>query len=362
MRPESKTLLVLVFILLGFGLLVLSSAGIVESQRKFDSSYYYLFRQLQNGLLPGLILFLLFSRIDYRKWKKLSLFVMIFAVFLLTMVLMPATGYGLRGATRWLSFGFLPSFQPSELAKLALVLYLAAFFSTRGERAKDLQQGLIPFSIIMIFVGILLLLQPDTGTFITMALISFAIYFFAGARMKHIVAVVLISFIILFTLALLTPYRLDRIRAFVNPTEDVQGVAYQLTQSHIAIGSGGITGVGFGKSIQKFRYLPEPTSDSIFAILTEELGLIGAYAVLGLLFALILTLVKISKKTTDRFGRLFVLGVAVWIFVQTAINVGGLVGLLPLTGLPLLFFSAGGTSLAVMLAALGIVFNVSEKA
>ncbi len=362
MRPESKTLLVLILILLVFGLFVLSSAGIVESQRKFDSPYYSLFHQIQYGLIPGLILFLIFAKMDFRRWKKLSLFGMIFSVFLLTMVLMPALGYGLRGATRWLSLGFLPSFQPSELAKLALILYLAAFFSVRGGRAKDLQQGLIPFVIIMGFVGLLLLLQPDTGTFVTMALVSFAMYFFAGAKMKHVISITLVAFIALSLLTVFTPYRLDRIKAFVNPTEDMQGVAYQLSQSYIAIGSGGISGVGFGKSIQKFRYLPEPTSDSIFAILTEELGLIGAFAALGLLLALILTLIRITKKTADQFGRLFILGVAVWIFVQTAINVGGLTGLMPMTGLPLPFFSAGGTSLAVLLAAFGIIFNISERA
>ncbi len=178
MRPESKTLLALVFILLSFGLLILSSAGIIESQRGLNSPYYHLFRQIQNGLLPGLALFFIFSKIDYKRWKKVSLIGMIFAVFLLTMVLMPSIGYGLRGATRWLSLGFLPSFQPSELAKLALILYLAAFFSVRGRKAGDLYQGLIPFAIIMGFIGLLLLLQPDTGTFITMALISFSIYFF----------------------------------------------------------------------------------------------------------------------------------------------------------------------------------------
>lgn len=361
MRSESKTLLVLVFILLGLGLLVLYSAGTIESQKKFGPSYFHLFRQVQNGLIIGLILFFIFSKLNYKRWKKFSLFGMIFAVFLLTMVLMSSAGFGLRGATRWLTLGFL-SFQPSEVAKLALVLYMAAFFSVKGGRAKDLHQGLIPFAIIMGFVGLLLLLQPDTGTFITMALISFAIYFFAGAKTKHIVATVLAAGIILSVVAVSTPYRLDRIKAFINPSEDTQGVAYQLTQSYIAIGSGGIFGVGYANSIQKYGYLPEPTSDSIFAILVEETGLVGAYIVLGLFLALILLLIKIAKKTADQFGRLFVLGVAIWIFVQVIINVGGLTGLMPMTGLPLPFFSAGGTSLAVILAALGIVFNISENA
>lgn len=361
MKSESKTLLILVLILLVFGLLVLSSAGFAESQLKFGSSYYYTLKQLKNGVLPGLLLFLFFFRMNYKRWKKLSLFGMIFAVFLLTMVLMPSIGFSLHGATRWLSLGFLPSFQPSELAKLALILYLAAFFSSRKARAGSLEQGLVPFGMILAFLGLLLLLQPDTGTFITMALIAFTMFFFAGAKMKHVLGIFLVTFLLVAFLAVLSPYRWGRIQAFLNPSENTQGVAYQLMQSRIAIGAGGITGVGFGRSIQKSGYLPEPTTDSIFAVMSEELGLIGAYAAIGLLFALVLVLFRIAKKTVDDFGRLFVLGTAVWIFFQTAINVGGLVGIMPMTGLPLPFFSAGGTSLAMILAALGIVFNIAKN-
>lgn len=361
MNSEAKTLLIIVLVLLSFGLLVLSSAGIVEAQRKFDSPYHYFNRQLLNGVLPGLFLFFILSKINYKRWNKFSLPIMFLAVFLLTLVLVPSVGHGLRGATRWLNLGFLPTFQPSEFAKLALILYIAAFFSSKKERIKDIRQGLIPFLIIMGFVSVLLLMQPDFGTLVTMAAISFAIYFFAGAKWKHIILIILFTGAAFLVLSLAAPYRMARINAFLNPQEDTLGISYQLNQAQLAIGSGGITGVGYGKSVQKFKYLPEPASDSIFAVLSEELGLIGSFSVLILFGILLMTLIRIAKKTTDNFGSLVVLGIAVWVFSQTFINIGGITHLIPITGLPLPFFSFGSTSLAAILSAMGIAYNVAKN-
>lgn len=357
----AKSILAITLVLLIFGLVVLSSAGIVEGQKKFGSAYYFLHHQLLYGVLPGLLLMFLFAKIDYKIWKKFSLLILIGSLTLMVLVFMPKFGFGLKGATRWLSIGGI-SFQPSELLKLSLIIYLAAWFGNRDQRIRNWAYGMAPFFIVLSFVGLLLVFQPDIGTLIVATLISVALYFFAGSEIKHLAIIGLVILGLLSAVIFVAPYRLDRVKTFLDPSIDPKGISYQLNQSLIAIGSGGMFGNGFGKSTQKFGFLPEVTNDSIFAIVVEEMGFVGAIFIIGLFIIFTLLMIRVANNTSDKFGKLLVMGMAVWITGQAFINIAAITGLAPLTGIPLPFISYGGTAMMVMLAGMGIVLNVAKKA
>lgn len=354
-----KTIIVPVFILVVFGLAMLSSAGIVDGQKRFDSDYYYFIHQLLYGLLPGLFLFWFCSKIKYSFWKKLSLPLLILSLGFMLAVFVPEVGMVARGAFRWIKIGFL-SFQPSEVLKLILIIYFAAWFSGRTEKVKSWSYSVVPFLVVLGFVGILLAKQPDVGTLSVVVMIAIAMYFLAGAEMRHFAGLMAVLAVVFFLLIQFAPYRLNRFLAFVNPSADPQGIAYHVNQARLGIGRGGLFGVGFGQSQQKINFLPEPVGDSIFAIVVEELGLMGGSFLLGLLLWLAMALIKISWQTSDRFAQLFLLGLTVWIAGQAFINIAAISGLVPLTGIPLPFVSYGGTSLAVLLAGLGIASNIAK--
>lgn len=356
-----KSILAITLILLVFGLVVLSSAGIVEGQKRFGSSYYYLNHQLLYGVLPGLGLMFLLAKINYKFWKKISLPILFGTLFMMILVFMPNFGYDLRGATRWLNIGGF-SFQPSEVLKLSLVIYLAAWFGNRDERIKNWTYGTAPFLIVLSFVGALLFLQPDIGTLIVVTIISGALYFFAGSPMKHFLIIGLLILGVLALMIYIEPYRWNRIKTFIDPSVDPRGISYQLNQSLISIGSGGMFGVGFGKSTQKFGFLPEVVNDSIFSIIAEELGFIGAVFLLGLFALFALLMVWTANNISDKFGKLIILGMTTWVVGQAFINIAAISGLVPLTGIPLPFVSYGGTAMMVLLAGMGIVLNVAKKA
>lgn len=357
---SAKTTKILIFILLTFGLIVIYSAGIVDAQKKFDSPYYYITHQLFYGILPGLVIFYLLSKINYGIWKKLALPILLAAIALLILVFVPGVGVSLHGAQRWIHFKFF-TFQPSEILKIALIIYLAAWFSNKQDRAKSSFISMLPFFVILGFIWALFIKQPDIGTLGIVTIIAFGMYFFFGPPIKQVITLILIGSVILTAVIFSSPYRLSRITTFVNRTNDPQGESYHINQSLIGIGSGGIFGLGYGQSKQKLSYLPEPVGDSIFSIIGEELGLVGMTFVLVLFLALIINLVAISKGIRDNFARMLVLGVAVWITGQEFINVAAISGLIPLTGVPLPFISYGGTALISLLASLGIVVNVVER-
>ncbi len=361
LNTMAKMIFALTLLILIFGLVILSSAGIVEGQKKFGSSYYYLTHQLLYGVLPGLGLMFLLAKVDYKFWKKVSLIVLFGALILMMLVFMPKFGYGLKGATRWLSFGSF-TFQPSEILKLSLIIYLAAWFGNKDERIRNWTYGTAPFLIVLSFVGVLLLLQPDIGTLIIVTLISAAIYFFAGSPMKHFLILGLLIVGALVTMVVVEPYRFDRLKTFVDPSIDPKGISYQVNQSMISIGSGGMFGVGFGKSTQKFGFLPEVINDSIFAVVAEELGFVGSIILLGMFVSFGVLLVWTANNITDKFGKLLIMGVASWVVGQAFINIAAISGLLPLTGIPLPFVSYGGTAMMTLLAGMGIVLNVAKKA
>ncbi|MEK7076047.1 MAG: putative lipid II flippase FtsW [Patescibacteria group bacterium] len=357
----NRRLLAIILILIVFGLIILSSAGIVDGQKKFGSPYYYLTHQFLYGVIPGLIGMFILSLIDYRFWKKISLFVLVGSLALMIMIFLPNFGHGLKGATRWISFGVL-SFQPAEILKLSLIIYLAAWFGNRNGRTHRWSYGTMPFLIVLAFVALLLFLQPDVGTLIIVSLISLGIYFLAGPSYKQFAGILLVLFIGLSAIIVVEPYRFDRLKSFWDPSIDPRGSSYQINQSLISIGSGGLFGVGYNNSSQKQGgFLPEVIGDSIFAIIAEELGLVGSALTVGLFGALCLFLVDIAKNASDKFGVLLVMGINIWIMSQAFVNIAAISGLVPLTGIPLPFISYGGTALAVLLSGMGIVFNIAKK-
>lgn len=355
-----KRLLLITLILLAFGLIVLSSAGIIEGSKKFGDSYYYLKKQVSYGIIPGLFLFFLFSKINYGFWKKVSFLVLFVSLLTMILVFVPDIGIGLKGAKRWVSLWGL-SFQPSEILKLSMVVYLAAWFSSRDERNKNWSYSVAPFFVVMSFIGLLLAMQPDVGTLAVVVIIALGIYFAAGSSIKHLFVIVAIFTISIAGLIFIEPYRIDRITTFLDPSFDPKGISYQLNQSLIAIGSGGIWGKGYSDSTQKKGFLPEVVNDSIFAVVVEELGFAGAIVLIGLFVFLSYILVSIAKNTSDKFGRLFVIGISTWIVGQAFINIAAVSGLAPLTGIPLPFVSHGGTAVMALMAGLGIVSNIAKR-
>jgi cell division protein FtsW len=365
MSKSGKILTILTFILVVFGLVMLSSAGVVDGQKKFNSPYYYVMHQLLYGALPGAALFFIFSRVNYKLWKKIALPLLLAVTGLLVLVFIPGVGFSFGGAQRWVNLGFF-NFQPSEFLKLALIIYLAAWFGRYEGRVNSGLHSIAPFFLVFGFASLLLLLQPDMGTLVLTALIAVSMYFFAGAKLSHFIALILILAVLVSVFSILEPYRFDRIKTFVvslvNPREaDLQGSAYHINQALLGIGSGGIFGLGFGQSQQKLlNFLPEPVGDSIFAIIVEELGFVGAVVLLSLFLALALALIGIARGVRNQFGRLLALGVMVWITGQALINISAISGLIPLTGIPLPFVSFGSSSLVTVLAGLGIAASVSR--
>jgi cell division protein FtsW len=356
----AKRLFWLLLIFLGFGLIVLSSASAVQATKQFGSSSYYWRHQLLFGIFPGLALMLLFWRIKYQHLRAATLPLLVGALGLLVLVFVPRFGVHLKGATSWLALGPL-TFQPAELLKLALVLYLAAWLGSGHERVRHWQLGLVPFAIIMGFVGLLLLLQPDLGTLGIVAMIAGGMYFAAGLSYRATLAISAIILVLVVGFAALSPHRWSRIVTIFNPAQDIRGTGWQLNQALIAIGSGGMWGVGLGQSTQKFGFLPEPIGDSIFAIATEELGFAGGAGIILLFALLALMLSRIAQRAPDAVGSLITSGMMIWILAQAVVNIAAITGIGPLTGLPLPFVSYGGTSMIAMLAGLGIVLNVAER-
>ncbi len=346
-------------VLLLIGIIALTSASSVLSQERFEESYYYLRHQLLYGLLPGMMGFAIGFLLPYHIWKKASVFLLLLSLLLLLMVFSGQFGYEYGGAKRWLTIGGV-TFQPSELAKLGLVLYLASWLEKRKKEIKTIGEGLFPFILITGFVGLLILLQPDISTLGIMLFASLFLYFAAGAPLPYIGALVTSGLMLLLLLIKLAPYRLNRITAFLNPESDRLGISYQITQALFAIGSGGLIGKGIGESRFKYSFLPEPMGDSIFAIWAEETGFVGVSILLTLFFLFVWRGLRIASASPDYFGYLLASGLTILIATQAFINIAALAGLLPLTGVTLPFVSYGGTSLVMTLAAVGILANISR--
>jgi cell division protein FtsW len=357
-RPD-YVVAIIIFMLLVFGLIVLSSASAVQSFENFGTNYYYFKHQLFYGVAFGLIGAIVASKIPYWFWKRYALIGIILTIVLLVMVFIPGIGFEHGGARRWILLGPF-SLQPTEIVKLAMILYLAAWLEKKGKEVKDLKYGFLPFITILSVIAVLVLLQPDAGTLGVILTVSVVMYFIAGASISHlgIIGAGLIG--LFFLLIKIAPYRLARFTVFLDPGSDTQGIGYQINQALISVGSGGILGLGLGKSRQKYNYLPEATGDSIFAIVSEELGLIGAVAVVVLFLVFLYRGIRIAKHAPNDFSRLVAVGITVWITFQAFVNIAAIISLIPLTGIPLPFISYGGSALVFSLVGVGILLNISR--
>lgn len=350
-------------IIVVFGLVMLSSASSELSKTKFNDSMYYLKHQLINGVVPGIVGFLAGYFIYYRHWEKMAPVLLILGILMLMLVFTPLVLHA-KGGDRWIGIGGF-SFQPSELMKLAFFIYLSAWISKGQQRGKSFWGGLAPFAILVGLVVLLLLMQPATSTAGLIFLTSLLVYFTSGANVRFVAALILVACLGAVSIVLINPfskgnYRTTRIQTYLNADADPSGSGYHINQAQLAIGSGGIFGVGLGKSTTKIHYLPEPMGDSIFAVMGEELGFVGAVTFLVVFLAFISRGLKIARKAGDGFGRYVATSFMCLFGLQTFVNIGAISGVIPMTGIPLPFVSYGGTSLAVSLTMCGIIANISR--
>ncbi|MDB5225405.1 MAG: hypothetical protein JWL87_357 [Candidatus Adlerbacteria bacterium] len=343
-----------------FGLLIFTSAALGLLARDGGATFGSVaVNQLLLGLVCGSIALWILSRLDYRKWRPYTPYFFGFALFLTALTFVPGIGLELKGAARWLSLGPI-TFQPVELLKLAVVAFLAAMFAMHFKHVDTVRGGVLPMALIVGSAAMILLLQPDTDGAAIIVLASLGMLFAAGGRVWHILLIVLIGIIAVAGAAFQRPYLMERFTIFLNPGSDPQGAGYQIQQSLIAVGSGEWAGKGFGQSIEKFAFLPEPIGDSIFAVAAEEFGFLGSVVLILLYAAVALLGLRIAARAPDPFGGLLVVGLVLLIIGQSFMNISSVIGLIPLSGLPLIFVSHGGTALAISLAEIGIILSVSR--
>ena len=363
MRTKPKSidtiLLALIVLMVAGGFLIFSSASLGLMARDGASFGSVAFSQFVFGVLGGSIALLITSNIYYRHWRRYAFYLFLLSLLATAAVFIPGLGMTHAGATRWLDLGFT-TVQPSEFLKIGFVVYVATWLSGLHQKLHQWRYGLLPFVAILGVVGAIMLLQPDTDTFLIMAVAGMAMFLTAGARWRDLGMIVLGGILVLVVIATARPYVMDRFTTFLDPSADPLGSGYQIQQSLIAVGTGGVTGRGFGQSIQKFEYLPEPIGDSIFAVYAEEFGFIGATLLIVSLVFLTLRGYRTAAQAGDIFGTLLVVGFMTIIIAQAFLNIGAMLALAPLSGLPLPFISHGGTALMATLAALGIVLNVSK--
>ncbi len=333
------------------GIIAVYNASVIESFNNFQEKYHFARQQLVwVGL--GWVAMIGVSRLRIEFIQKNTQIIMFICLTLLVLVLIPGIGLKLQGSRRWLDFGFT-ILQPSEPFKLALVLYLSTWLTN----SRSIQQ----FSILVLIIMTLLLLQPDLGTAIVLVTTSFVMYYLSGVSIKKLLVTIVGISILVALLIALSPYRTERVKTFLDPTTDQSGRSYHINQVLLSLGSGGVWGVGIGRSIQKHQYLPEATTDSIFAVIGEEMGFVGGVFII--LFFLLLTLYgyKIALSTNNLTKKLMASGISTLLFTQTFINLSAMVALVPLTGVPLPFISYGGSSVVTSFLALGLLINIAKS-
>ena len=358
-KKVDKFFLIIVILLISAGVAMFVSASLGILAKNAATFRSVLFNQLVLGLGLGLVGMYLTSKIDYKIWRKLSFFIFLGAILLTASVFIPSLGWSHGGAQRWVNlFGI--SFQPVEFLKFGFVIYFAAWLSWAKNRIHDFKFGTLPLIIMLGIIAGILLKQPDTKSFILITVTGFCMLFISGVPMKYITYLTVGAGLLFAALIFFTPYLQERIKTFIDPGADPRGSSYQIQQSTIALGSGGIFGRGFGQSIQKFSYLPEPQGDSIFAVLGEEFGFVGVCATIFLYSLFALRGMRIANRSPDYFSGLLVSGIVILITVQSFMHIGSVTGGFPLTGVPLVFMSHGGTSLMIYLIAIGIVLQISK--
>lgn len=357
-RPD-LAIVALVITLTVIGLVVVYSASFAIALNEFGDANYIIIRQAF-GTALGLACMVVLARLDYRILRRWSPLLLLAALVGLLLVLLPGFGHHSYGATRWIRLGPLPPIQPSEFAKLAMVVYIAAWLAAKGEQVKQFSLGVVPFVMMVGLVGGLIMLEPDLGTFLIIGLTTGTMFFVAGASISHVLTLALSGVACGALLIAVEGYRWERLVVFLDPNRDPAGAGFQINQLLIALGSGGIRGLGLGESRQKFFYIPGAHTDGVFAILGEEMGFIGCLVVIGLYAALVARGMRTAIQARDDFGHLLAVGVTCWVAYQAIINIAGISGSLPLTGIPLPFLSYGSSAMVATLAAVGVLLSVSR--
>lgn len=348
-------LLVTIISLLVVGFLALATASIPLSLKLTGNATHYLFHQILFGLLPGLILGFVAFKVPLNKVKKLSFIVFVFSIILMLLVFVPGLSKTELGATRWLNLGFT-SMQPSEFLKLSVIFYLATILDDEKNRKK-----FFAFITVLALICSILIFQKDTGTLFVIFVTALAMFFCSRTPIKQTLLTVCGAVAGSITLIILSPYRMQRMFSFLNPNTDVLGSGYHINQSLITIGSGGLLGSGLGLGMQKFGFVPQSISDSIFTILAEEIGFIGVSLLIILFLVFFFRVMVVAKRSSNQYLKLMAIGIGCWIIVQTFVNIGAMTGVFPLTGIPLPFISYGGTHLIAELIACGLLLNISRK-
>lgn len=334
-----------------FGIIFIYNSSSAQALNLFGDKFLFVKDQFRWACV-GIGLALTISRVDYRRLFNLSPFVLLGCIVLLILVFLPVIGVHANGASRWINLGFA-TFQPSELTKLATIIYLAAWFSVKD------QKRILSFIFLLTIVVGLIILQPDMGTAVIIGLVGMTLFFLTETKIWHVISLILAIIPAGWILAVSSPYRFKRIVAFFDPQSDPLGSSYHIRQSLISFGSGGLWGIGLGNSRQKYAYLPEANTDSIFAIIGEEIGLIGCFLVICIFVFFMFKGVKLALELEqDRFGQMLVMGIVSWIFLQAMINISSMIALLPLTGVPLPFVSYGGSALIMQWIGIGILMSI----
>lgn len=354
-----KSFLVVTVILIVAGFFIFSSASLGLLAKESSNYSSVAFSQTVLGLFMGTVAMVIASKLDSKIWKHLALYIFLAALFLNILVLFPQIGTLHGGARRWIILGGL-SFQPSEFLKFGFIIYFAAWAAGVKEKMATLEWGFVPLLVMLGICGGLLLKQPDTDTFLIIVITGVAMFVAAGGRWRYVLMLGLAGIVGLAFLAYTRPYVMQRIHTFLNPTADSLGASYQIQQSLIAIGSGGLFGKGFGQSVQKFTYLPEPVGDSIFAVAGEEFGFVGGVLLIAIFLLFATRGLKIASRVPQPFGRLVVVGIVIMIISQAFVNIGAMLGVLPLSGITLPFVSHGGTSLFLCLFEVGVILAISK--
>lgn len=359
-RPKSLDFILFftVIALLSFGVVMVYSSSAVSAYVNFNDSYYFFKRQIIWVTL-GMIAMLFAIHVDYHVWRKLAVPILIVTIILLILVLIPGLGKVVNGARRWLGFGSL-YLQPSEIAKLGMVIFSSASLSRHQEKITNFMKGLAPQLLILLAVFGLILKEPDLGTALAIGGTVFIMLFTAGAKLSHLASLGLVGVVGIIAAIILEPYRLKRLLAFNNPWADPLDTGYHIIQSLYALGSGGLFGVGLGRSREKFLYLPEPHTDFIFAILGEELGFIGTITVILLFFLFAWRGFKVAIGAPDLYGSMLAGGLTTMIIIQAMMNIAVVTASMPVTGIPLPFISFGGSALIFTLIGVGILLNISR--
>ncbi|MES2006786.1 MAG: putative peptidoglycan glycosyltransferase FtsW [Patescibacteria group bacterium] len=353
--------LVVLCVLVVSGLIIFTSAALGLLARGGGATFTSVaVSQLLLGLICGSAACFFFAAVDYRLWRKFTPYFFAGAIILTLCTFVPGIGLELKGASRWILIGSF-SFQPEEILKLATIGFLAALYAAKFKTVNTFKDGVLPLMLVAGPGALILILQPNTAGVIMLVASAAGMLFAAGGKMWHLAGLVLLGVLAIGVAALVYPHVAERITTFIGHTEDPQGAGWQIQQSLIAVGSGGITGRGLGQSVQKFSYLPEPIGDSIFAVAGEEFGFIGAVFLLLLYVALGVLGLRIAGRAADPFGGLLVVGLVILIVGQSFFNIASIIGLVPLVGIPLIFVSHGGTALAIALAEIGIILSVSRR-